>query len=279
MRHRLTPLPTQCVFCDSPDLTREHVWPEWMRSFVPRPTKDRPGHAVSHRRVDPGTGKIVNRLLRGRLHRNSRPFGTYLPVVCGICNTGWMSRLQTDAKPMLQQFLMGRRIALSSDQQLVLAAWVAMFTMVVEFADVDTAVTPRGHRFQFAKDRIPPRGWTIWIGHMGGALGFTFFNHFSCTVGLPPACLPLHSNMQATGFKIGSLFVQTYSVLPPLPQMPEADRSAFADCFGLRCLWPLRGLVLAPPSCILDASRADAISRAFIPAEMQADVRPLWETP
>jgi hypothetical protein len=55
-----------CVFCGEPKVFREHAWPQWVKCGLPNPPK-----RVVHTR-------------RG-----------------ATCNSGWMARLEDDARPLL----------------------------------------------------------------------------------------------------------------------------------------------------------------------------------
>src|SRR5437588_10121648 len=88
-----------CAFCRSDKkLTGEHVWPDWTQPYLAssegkgthRRTVLRYGKEPEMRewRDDPATSKVND--------------------VCEKCNTGWMSDLETAAKPYLLTMIQGR---------------------------------------------------------------------------------------------------------------------------------------------------------------------------
>lgn len=47
MNSRLTPLPQTCAFCGDTDLTREHVWADWLKAYLPSLINGVSNHAVA----------------------------------------------------------------------------------------------------------------------------------------------------------------------------------------------------------------------------------------
>lgn len=86
-----------------------------------------------------------------------------IPCVCERCNSGWMSRLQTRAKPHIVPFLQATWPTLDRWASRSLAAWITMFTMVYEFRAPRTAAIPSKQRDTFRRTRDPIDGWEIWI--------------------------------------------------------------------------------------------------------------------
>ena len=77
-----------CIFCPRTNLSREHVWADWLKHYIP---KNAPFHsslaAVAHPthtefKRSKVSGDIQNRKLR---------------IVCEQCNNRWMSQLQERA--------------------------------------------------------------------------------------------------------------------------------------------------------------------------------------
>src|SRR6516164_11512228 len=107
-----------CIFCGRADLSREHIWPEWAHQFVRKPAplgryfKKQFASSPNNPNIRGGT------VSKGR---QGDVTAITLKVVYGNhCNNGWMSRLETKAKPILVPLLTGNRIALSKYYQEVL---------------------------------------------------------------------------------------------------------------------------------------------------------------
>ena len=70
-------------------------------------------------------------------------------VVCGPCNNGWMSALESRAQSWLTSMIAGHTTTLTPAAQMDLAAWVAMKAFVVEYAlsaENEIVATPHDRR-------------------------------------------------------------------------------------------------------------------------------------
>lgn len=126
-----------CIFCGGAGLTREHVWADWLKKYVP---KDMPEHTALFAIVHPTHSEPSRRKRSGDLQSRR------LRVVCKSCNTGWMCRLQERAKPYLLPLIQGEVTAFDLDAQTILSAWVAMFVMVAEHFNPYTVTTSQEQR-------------------------------------------------------------------------------------------------------------------------------------
>ncbi|MEU6559231.1 hypothetical protein [Nocardia nova] len=147
-----------CLFCGGAGpLTREHVFPDWMREVIYK--------GDGERRIIPGDGGEPT-------IQHGGPFNKTLKIVCAGCNNEWMSRLEERAKPLLvamfNQDPAGPKVALDSDSQLVLARW-AFKTAAVASRLNRTEGIPVEHRREFSGAEGLPRKVQVWIG-AGAAL-------------------------------------------------------------------------------------------------------------
>ena len=157
----------RCIFCGGTGLTREHIWADWLKKFVPRPhTFTR--HTLDRQKHDEISGKIIGWSKKGRLNRSGDPRSQKMPVVCMTCNTGWMSKLQELAKPILAPLIIGNWTDLDVISQKTLSAWATMFVMVYEWADEETLASTQDERTYFKSNRTPPNHWMIWMGRYTG---------------------------------------------------------------------------------------------------------------
>lgn len=102
----------RCLFCNEDANSKEHVWPQWILKLLParRPVRQRLG-----------TGKEV------KYSGNFKPKG-----VCSTCNYGWMSELETEAKPILGPIVQDLSIQLDLEDQTKIARWAFKTTIVLE---------------------------------------------------------------------------------------------------------------------------------------------------
>lgn len=227
--------PSGCIFCDNRSLTKEHIWPDWLRKVLHRSIVS--GHHYStsgfgrKRTFTSRTGNIESRKLR---------------IVCNRCNNGWMSRLQNNAKPRLIPLIQGQHISLTEADHKVMAAWSMMFTMVLEFLDLTTLATTQRERLEFSQIPAPNNTWMGWFGISDDWPPWHFY-HYGWLVARRDAAVdailsPIPSTVsprctsQTTTIRVGKLLVHTYSTRRP---GIEVDPALFAIKHGLHLIWPL----------------------------------------
>ena len=107
---------THCAFCGADGrLTNEDVLPRWLLkaledasitgTVVYRQSKERPGYAPA---VHSRRGKSLETKAR---------------VVCGACNSTWMSQIEQSVRAFLPELVKGHRVQLTRDRQEALARW------------------------------------------------------------------------------------------------------------------------------------------------------------
>ncbi|MER6077361.1 hypothetical protein [Streptomyces sp. NPDC001833] len=120
-----------CVFCGATSnrvkITNEHLFPDWVNTVL---TPQVIGPSVSNTRT--WTGK--NEAPQSKTWPVNAASTTTVRIVCEPCNNGWMSNLEGSMKPILEEPILGRgRARFTAQQQLDLAAWACMKTMVFEY--------------------------------------------------------------------------------------------------------------------------------------------------
>lgn len=144
-------MPTQCLFCDSQSGSKEHLWPKWI-----------------HERKDFGPLRIQ----RGKSKKKIIPNPEIMvKTVCGICNNGWMSKLEADNIPLIGSMMRDMVIPLDEVQQRSVALWSAKTAMVGDSMKGRSASNPFYNRDECVNLRInreiPPRT-LIWMGRIDG---------------------------------------------------------------------------------------------------------------
>lgn len=101
----------------------KRVWPVWLqkrfRSDAARVFAERQG-------VPPGSWKSRNAALQVRR-------------VCGDCNNGWMSRLENEAKPLVESILNEQLRTITSSSQSTIAVWAMKTAMILEAVSSEEA--------------------------------------------------------------------------------------------------------------------------------------------
>lgn len=162
-----------CIYCGGPKLTKEHLWPDWLQPFL-ETRVDRHGINISVVWPSHTTSKVAMR--DGDSHSRK------IRRVCGECNSGWMSQLQTSAKPLLLPMIRGETTVLSRSEQKIVAAWAAMTAMSSEFVDDEFVAIPQEDRDLLREHLRVPRGWRIWVGRYRWAQGVERWTHHVFTL-------------------------------------------------------------------------------------------------
>ena len=193
----------QCRFCDEVAATREHAWPRWLL------------------RLFPGTDRGVIEAERSGQAIRSWTAGNGLQVksVCADCNNGWMSRLESDAKPLVEKLLTNERLDIELPAASVLAAWALKSAMLFE------SFTPERQSFYTGRERramrviqaLPDRT-SVWLARCHDHTGL-----FVAGVRLRGRHNDDEISGLATTMVFGSLVVQSLTV-----RLPES-LAAFPD--------------------------------------------------
>jgi hypothetical protein len=111
-----------CLFCDHAANSREDAWPLWLLGRFPVPR----GAKASLQR-----GGTAPKTWTHAGH------GHKVRFVCADCNNGWMSDLETQAKPILEPLLAGKKTEVTRLEQHVLSRWSIKMAMVWEAVRAD----------------------------------------------------------------------------------------------------------------------------------------------
>jgi hypothetical protein len=267
----------RCIFCGGKPTTKEHIWSEWMHPNLPSESDAReeflktfaqryspaPLPAVSHERPGP----VLTKKIR---------------AVCGGCNNGWMSRLETAVKPIILPMIRGDACRLDTEAQALLARWITMKAIVTEYSQDNQKLTPTVDRVAFTNEYIIPPYFSIRLGRNGSSWPTLFYRH-STTISLDqlPTIPPMDGadrNIQQTTMIFGALIVQVLAVRV-VGRRIEND---IVPQIGIQ-LWPIQTPMLDFGSftCIGDtvliacmhslATFLDANMRGWLPMPASAD--------
>jgi hypothetical protein len=158
-------MPRTCVFCGAPADSQEHVWPNWAASLL----------------ADEGPLPHVYQVIHeGRPDEERRyskdAYSVTVRVVCKRCNNGWMSDLESRAKPYLQAMLGGHGRDLHEGGLRTPATWALKTSMMVEqLYGPKRRVIPgeeHGHLFEHGEPSERVRVWMAsYAGSQAVALG------------------------------------------------------------------------------------------------------------
>jgi len=146
-----------CIFCgsDAP-LTREHVFPRWLRDVFP----------------DLGEADYLRRLVTfdrdDRHERPGRTFDVVVRNVCADCNNGWMSALEGQAKLILAPMLQEQSRALTAVEQHLVATWATKTMLTMQGANIGgERVVPLDQYRWFFRNQTPLSISYVWLCRYG----------------------------------------------------------------------------------------------------------------
>jgi hypothetical protein len=157
--------PRRCIFCNGTPISKEHIWPKWMRDYLPR---GEGAQVIQELALESG-GRVT--LRPGPLTRRGDARSQKLKVVCAPCNNGWMGGLQGQAKPILLPLLATEQKTLGQLEQKTLASWATMFTAVYEtcYSGLGHPATTAQQRTDFKRHQNPPLHWVFWVAPFDGS--------------------------------------------------------------------------------------------------------------
>lgn len=85
-------------------------------------------------------------------------------AVCTTCNTGWMSDLQSAAKPMIGPMVDGQRVSIGPGDQRLAAAWATMTGITFNYASGDSV--DESARLYLGSHHSPPPNTVVWLARI-----------------------------------------------------------------------------------------------------------------
>jgi hypothetical protein len=237
-------MPPQCLFCDQPAGSREHLWGAWIyarKNFGPLKIS-----------IAGSPEKVINNAEQK------------IKTVCGKCNNGWMSDLEAQNIPLIGCLMQDIPAPLDASQQSLLAVWAIKTAMVLDsvkgrkkslFYQRSECVAMREHH------KVPERT-RIWIGRSSvgglGAYGTDLAIILPDMLKVGVGC--------ATTIIVGHLAVQVLAthIFPEHQARNVGDIPPKAGNWDemLHPIWPIGGRsIMWPPSITFTASGEHSIAR------------------
>ncbi len=219
-----------CVFCGGSPVTKEHVFPQWLNRYLP-----------------PGRQQLEQaRYGEGAFDRTRQSLGLDFTVkkVCAPCNNGWMAKLESDSKSVLEPLIIRQNLGLISlRHQRQIALWATKTAMMADQVQ-RTPLLPSHQLRRMRTHRAIPSGTRVWLGSCPERNPLVT----SHTVRIDLTNLSTPSVPQPVGFycpmKIGHLCVYVY-----FPAANVVIQHAPEFHLSIARIWPRRSsdLPFPPP--------------------------------
>jgi hypothetical protein len=254
-----------CIFCERAKplvtITKEHLFSRWIDGIL---TPELLGPDRSFERTAAGPDGVAT----------SKTWPTEViaaieaPVVCGGsadgCNGGWMGGLDGQVRHLLEPMMLGKPRILSPEEQLTIATWAAMKTMVLEYVwgPEQVIVFPQEARTFMYREQRPPANMQIRIAavesHGRPALIFRRVYRLQPQA---PSSKRLPGLASCSTFALGCFVVQVYETSSITSAAPHAAHgpSHFV-------IYPSTGSTLSwPPPDALDDAGLDQFAHPLQP--------------
>lgn len=139
-----------CIFCgSSKELTREHVFPDWLSSMFDKKIQ---GTNVVR-------GDNLDRTWQSSLFQDK------IKAICKTCNNGWMSNIESDVKGVLTKLAFTYDAHnLTFEDQRKLALWVQKTTLVISRATGGKFDIPSSFYEQLHQQKQPLENLLVTMG-------------------------------------------------------------------------------------------------------------------
>jgi hypothetical protein len=245
----------RCIFCGGGNLSKEHFWPEWASPLLPNyPINQHVEHSLT----------ISNKTRINAQKIRNKPGNAWtkkIRVVCEACNNGWMSELETAAKPLLTPLILGRSSTITESAVSIIAQWITLKTLVGEQNITGDAVVTKEEREKFRFNLTIPENFQIWIGCCGVDGWQTAYWRHAATVSLSPEIKPKHKfkNIHTVTFGIGILLVSVlHTTVQDLGLTYNYDQKGL-----MTSLLPLSGPIVWPLPRYLTGIEANFIAHGL----------------
>jgi hypothetical protein len=224
--------PRHCVFCGKTGLTKGHIWPDWFSKVLPRV-------GTHNEQVVGAVHTFEPKMKRPEFRRVVKPghSGSRKPRnTCAECNSGWMSRIENNAKPCATPLFQGIEHIFDLKSQRAIAALLCLITIRAEFTELSTVSITDADRTWLREKLEPPPLWQIWIArYIGDQPESHWFRHYGMQIVSTPdeAAEPGGCNTQTSTMVLGQLCAHTFS------------SSVFPEFSGYKAtlfkIWPISG--------------------------------------
>lgn len=238
-------------------MSKEHFWSTWMHELLCRDGKGEHIHKI----VSADSKINTNQKIEKNLQRQGDVTTKKIRVVCKTCNNGWMSEIETQAKPILTKLISGCDCCLTPEQSHALAIWIAMKVIVSEHSEGGTQVTPAKDRCDFYKNKTIPEYFRIFIGNhsTNHSAGFMRQSYLLSAKGyMEPQLKGLQRNTEVVSFYCGKLFVYICAC-----RVKGLDIDNLFDGSVLNMIYPLGAANITMPISTLTEKQVNDIVYAL----------------
>lgn len=238
----------QCIFCQGHGMTKQHIWPNWIsrseiaaKSNTAREANNTQNLQNIRLEYDPNNKlTTVIPVNKNIIHQGSR-LSRKVRMVCAKCNNEWMSIIENKCKELVIALQSFKNVKLNYKNQLDLATWITILTVIAEFTDVPSKRIPVKERRDFYENKTPIEGWQIWIGKYNGTEWDLRYQHRGKSMGASGIKDGMgekedifEASAQCSTFVMGGLAI--FVVSPGIGLNPDYFSSSYIN--NMAKIWP-----------------------------------------
>jgi hypothetical protein len=216
-----------CIFCGGTPMSREHLWPNWLRQ-----------EAAIAELFDHRLEQEVDGVETRDINFSTPPFNQVVRAVCAACNGGWMSTIEANVKPIMQDLIYGRGRTLDRDDKRKIATWAFLKACVFDELHPREQVVPREHCARlFTYKKPPPTGVAIWLGtYEAQEVGhYAYQGLLVARTGLPD---PERPTVYIATITVGTLIIQVAGSVVDGLGFDDLDLADLAPELHVVRVWP-----------------------------------------
>lgn len=230
----------RCVFCGAAGLSKEDIWPRWIRKASPHQLTEISSQMITHTHFadDESAAFVVPTITERQGDTTSRK----VRKVCRThCNGGWMSRLETAVKPLLLPLMKdSSNVTLTAAEQAVVARWAVKTSIMMQYTDLSTKTSNPTDDIEFYEAGEPLGMNQVWLGRYEGDQWLRRFSHATFDV-IDKASRTWMDRWGTTTIVVDSL------VLLVLWDKPGYVTAAFPYASDMVRVWPTEPTAQWPP--------------------------------
>lgn len=252
-----------CVFCGGNRVTREHVFPFWLREAV-----GGGGHAT-HYRLAPDDS-VAGEATDYEAPWTAPEAEVVVRAVCTPCNNTWLNDLDHAVEPLIIPLIRNRPTQLGDEERTLLATWAAKIALLLEHTRAVSDLTrrrslvPPAAFCELYEMRLPPAFARMWMLRVSppvigvwwrtGPVPVAWFDHEAARqIGAP--------NGSLTTFVAGMLGFQLLYAPLTEPYEDLVRRRSDLGATFMRVLWPPDTPLEWPPEAALDRDTLETVAR------------------
>lgn len=157
-----------CIFCNSNNVSKEHLWGRWWKDYYPPSEKDlliRDTHKITVRNSN---NELITK--KGIFSNVGDPLGKTTKVVCQNCNNTWMSAIENEMKSSFHKLFIDEEEDLSSDDILNLKKWMYLKFCLISraYTKIDSLISNSLNNSEKIKEKINLIQLEYWNSFLNG---------------------------------------------------------------------------------------------------------------